>query len=69
MKTNTNNTMNTNKAIVIRAKTCFNMCVRSWEKGNMETYDKYHGMLKEMVRDGAVSKEFLRDLYGSISVN
>lgn len=69
MKTNTNNTMNTNKAILIRAKTCFNMCVRSWEKGNMETYDKYHGMLKEMVRDRVIPNEFLRDLYGSISAN
>ena len=69
MKTNTNNTMNTNKTILIRAKTCFNMCVRSWEKGNMETYDKYHGVLKEMVRDRVIPNEFLRDLYGSISAN
>ena len=62
-------TINTEDVALARAKVYYNMASMSFRNGDMDTYDKYHSMLIEMVRDKAISKEFLRDLYGSISVN
>lgn len=62
-------TLSTEDAILARAKVYFNMAHMSFRNGDMDTYDKYHSMLVEMVRDKAISIEFLRDLYGSISAN
>ena len=62
-------TLSTEDSILARAKVYFNMCINSWKQGDVATYDKYHSMLTEMVRDKCISKEFLRDLYGSISAN
>lgn len=60
---------NTKESIFVRAKVYFNMAEGAWKNGDIATYDKYHSMLVEMVRDKAISLEFLRDLYGSISAN
>lgn len=62
-------TINTEDLALARAKVYFNMAHMSFKNNDMDTYDKYHKMLVEMVRDNAISKEFLRDLYGSISAN
>ena len=61
--------LSTEDSILARAKVYFNMCINSWKQGDVATYDKYHSMLAEMARDNCISKEFLRDLYGSISAN
>lgn len=62
-------TLSTEDAILARAKVYFNMAHMSFKNGDLDTYSKYHNMLVEMVRDKAISAEFLRDLYGSISAN
>ena len=62
-------TINTEDVTLARAKVYYNMASMSFRNGDMDTYDKYHSMLVEMVRDKAISSEFLRDLYGSISAN
>lgn len=62
-------TINTEDVALARAKVYYNMASMSFRNGDMDTYDKYHKMLVEMVRDNCISKEFLRDLYGSISAN
>lgn len=61
--------LNTKESIFVRAKVYFNMAEGAWKEGDIETYDKYHKMLIEMVRDKEIPSEFLRDLYGSISAN
>lgn len=60
---------NTKESIFVRAKVYFNMAEGAWKEGDIETYDKYHKMLTEMIRDKEIPSEFLRDLYGSISAN
>ena len=55
--------------ILARAKLYFNMASMSFKNEDLDTYSKYHNMLIDMVRDKAISPEFLRDLYGSISAN
>ena len=62
-------TINTEDVALARAKVYFNMASMSFKNNDMDTYNKYHSMLVEMVRDKAISPEFLRDLYGSISAN
>ena len=62
-------TLSTEDAILARAKVYFNMANMSFKNEDLDTYSKYHNMLVEMVRDKAISPEFLRDLYGSISAN
>ena len=62
-------TINTENVALARAKVYFNMASMSFKNNDMEAYNKYHSMLVEMVRDKAISREFLRDLYGSISAN
>ena len=48
--------------IIARAKVYFNMASGSILHGDMKTYSKYRKMLEEMVRDHAISSEFIRDL-------
>lgn len=48
--------------IIARAKVYFNMASGSLRNGDMKTYSKYRKMLEEMVRDHAISSEFIRDL-------
>lgn len=62
-------TLSTEDTILARAKVYFNMASMSFKNEDLDTYSKYHNMLVEMVRDKAISPEFLRDLYGSISAN
>ena len=50
--------------IIARAKVYFNMASGSLQNGDMKTYNKYRKMLEEMVRDHAISSEFIRDLDG-----
>ena len=50
--------------IIARAKVYFNMASGSLRNGDMKTYSKYRKMLEEMVRDHAISSEFIRDLDG-----
>lgn len=61
--------LNTKESIFVRAKVYYNMAEGAWKEGDIATYDKYHKMLIEMVRDKAISPEFLRDQYGIISAN
>lgn len=61
--------LNTKESIFVRAKVYFNMAEGAWKEGDIATYDKYHKILIEMVRDKEIPSEFLRDLYGSISAN
>ena len=48
--------------IIARAKVYFNMASGSLQNGDKKTYNKYRNMLTEMVRDHAISREFIRDL-------
>lgn len=57
-------TINTEDANLARAKVYFNMSSMSLRNGDMKTYSKYRKMLEEMVRDHAISSEFIRDLDG-----
>lgn len=56
--------MFTEDANLARAKVYFNMSSMSLRNGDMKTYSKYRKMLEEMVRDHAISSEFIRDLDG-----
>lgn len=56
---------NTKESIFVRAKVYYDMAEEAWKEGDIATYDKYHNMLTEMVRDKEIPSEFLRDLYGS----
>ena len=57
-------TLNTENVALARAKVYFNMSSMSLRNGDMKTYSKYRKMLEEMVRDHAISSEFIRDLDG-----
>ena len=50
--------------IIARAKVYFNMASGSIFHGDLKTYNKYRKMLEEMIRDHAISSEFIRDLDG-----
>lgn len=52
--------------IIARAKVYFNMAKGGFLHGDMKTYNKYYNMLVEMVRDHAISSEFIWDLEGMV---
>lgn len=56
--------LNTENVALARAQVYFNMSSMSLRNGDMKTYSKYRKMLEEMVRDHAISSEFIRDLDG-----
>lgn len=56
--------LNTENVALARAQVYFNMSSMSLRNGDLKTYNKYRKMLEEMVRDHAISSEFIRDLDG-----
>lgn len=51
----------------IRANAAFAAATIAWNKGNIKEYDSNRKILLEMVRDGYISNEYIRDLDGTVS--
>lgn len=52
----------------IRANEVFTKAIIAWDKGDVAGYNRNRAILEEMVRDHCISKEYIRDLDGTVAL-
>ena len=51
----------------IRADEAYAKAIIAWDEGNFAEYDRNKAILEEMVCDHCISREYIRDLEGSVA--